>query len=294
MAMPVMTLLKKYKLQTVIKQRDLKMTDNVKNERGMTNCVLQIDESMYFSTTATAIVNNQKEGVNIGTLTASSPDFVYVSIDGLEERVNFEPLNKAVFSKEGKVTYSEGKGGRYWFSDSDPITLPMLADLIAYSLILEGKESKTIMVPIQDSVDLEFKELQIRKCETSKVIEIPKLSFEEATYIYEERNNGYCIMEGLYPKLEIVEDKITVTLHSELCIDELLAIYWLARYGIEKRANKVKVLIDVEDFIGALESAGIIYSDENEFRIGFNGDTVVSRKVRDAFANLVDKTRVKD
>ena len=157
-----------------------------------------------------------------------------VFIDGLEERINSELINKAVFSKEGKVTYSEGKGGRYWFSDSYPIALNSLADLIAYSLILEGKESKTIMVPIQGFDEPQFKQLQIWKYETSKVIELPLLTFEEATELYIERSNGYCVMEGPYPKLKKIKNEVTITLGSELCIDELLGIYWLAKYGIDK------------------------------------------------------------
>ena len=218
------------------------MYDNVKSERGMTNCVLHIDESMYFSTTAVTISDNQKENAVLGSLDFKAfrhHDYSpitsdVVSIDGLEDRVNSESLSKTVFSKGGKIVYSEGKGGRYWFSDSDPITLDNLADLIAYSLIREGRESKCFVVPVQGTEGLEFKEVYIQKLQTTNTIEIPLLTFEEATELYNERSNGFCVMEGAFPKLEIVEDKANLILGSELCIDELLAIYWLTKYGIDK------------------------------------------------------------
>jgi len=266
------------------------MSDNIKNTRGMSNCIFPVDELAYFSTTAAVIVDNQKEDVDLSSLNS----IVFVRIDGLEERVYSESLTKSVYAIQGKVVYGEGKGGRYWFSDSDPIALDNLADLIAYSLIMEGKESKTILVPVQGFDEPQFKEIEIKKHECSKVIEIPKLSFNEATEIYNARANGYCIMKGSYPELNISEGKVTLTLGSELCVDEILAVYWLAKYKIEKTSDKINVLMDVEDFIEALENACLIYSDKGELRTRFNCSTVVSKNIHNAFTALVDKTHKKD
>ena len=75
------------------------MSDNIKSERGMANCAFHADGMAYFSTTASAIINNQKEGFVLGSL-----DFKdFAQTDGLEEHIDSEPVNKAADSTQGKI-----------------------------------------------------------------------------------------------------------------------------------------------------------------------------------------------
>lgn len=106
-----------------------------------------------------------------------------------------ENLNGVRLNSEEKPNFSAGKGGRYWFDDTAGLISPRLLK----GLILHIKE------------------------QTGKELKITQLSIEEARKIYNNRDNGYCIMDEVInlPKLE--SDKMSLC--GELCVDELEAIY---------------------------------------------------------------------
>lgn len=105
-----------------------------------------------------------------------------------------EDLSGVATNKDGTVKYSSGKGGRYWFDETKGlISLKLLGVLILYAYRTEGKP-----------------------------LEILRMEIEEAKEIYAIRANGYCFMNKAgFPVVK--NDKIA--LMSELCVDELQAIF---------------------------------------------------------------------
>ena len=124
--------------------------------------------------------------------------------------------------------FSPSKGGRYWFDDDAPVTEDEMVALFGLAL---DKTKEPIQVEV--GWDDESEELGVVTIELNENQEftIPQISIELARSMYADRANGYCY----FTRLQVKDGKFAVVLGGELCLDELLAIYTIAKHAASKR-----------------------------------------------------------
>ena len=141
-----------------------------------------------------------------------------------------EPINKAI--DRNKVNnlpkYSSSKGGRYWF-DCKMVSEDEIIALFIYALIIEQLNIEST------SILLENRNI-IFKLDKENNLILPLMDIELAKQIYNERSNGY----ANFKTCKLVNATISVELGSELCLDELLAIYTLLQ---EKKKEIIQNLV---------------------------------------------------
>lgn len=151
-------------------------------------------------------------------------------------------------NKQGKKTiternntqlpiYSGSKGGRYWF-DCGLVSETEIVALFALAVIIEQQPVK-IHIPLVINLTEEDETQHGFLCtsidfDKDGEITLPLMDLGVAKQIYENRSNGYCNFKTYI----MTNGKIHVELGSELCLDELLAIYSLMQEEKKHHENK--------------------------------------------------------
>ena len=126
----------------------------------------------------------------------------------------------------GMPFYSKGKGGRYWF-DVGQVTLESIEALLGYTVLvsqhpIEFSETIEIYIEETDKTDVYNYSGEIVIDALGNLV-IPVMDQTIAQYTYDNRSNGYCDFENF-------EKDGLLKLGSELCVDELWAIYSLGKH----------------------------------------------------------------
>ena len=167
-----------------------------------------------------------------------------------------KPINRVIIrNKENDLpSYCSSKGGRYWF-DCDFVSEDEILALIGYALIQEkglipiddpfenpnhfnlaligyALIQEKGLIPIDDPFENPNHFKLVIHFDKATTIVLPNLTKEKAEAIYNDRANGYCN----FNTVKIDKNKISAELGSELCIDELVAIYYLLQ-DIKKKVT---------------------------------------------------------
>lgn len=117
--------------------------------------------------------------------------------------------------------FSLGKGGRYWFNDECPVSEDEIVALFGLALDLKQQSIEMELGGYEGIADYS---VSIKINEDQEYF-LPNIPINLATSMYADRSNGYC----LFSRLLIENKKFTIILGGELCLDELLAIYTIAK-----------------------------------------------------------------
>lgn len=120
--------------------------------------------------------------------------------------------------------YSAGKGGRYWF-DCGLVSEDEIVALFGLAVIIEQRPV-SIHIPLSihiEDIDQTDAAFLIANIDFDKEGELtlPLMDYDVAEQIYKQRSNGYCNFKTTV----LIDSQAHVELGSELCVDELLAIY---------------------------------------------------------------------
>lgn len=122
--------------------------------------------------------------------------------------------------------YSSGKGGRYWF-DCGLVSEDEIVALFGLAVIIE---QRPIIVHIPLTIYVEDTDNTDAACLVANIdfdkegeLTLPLMDPGIADQLYKQRSNGYCNFKTTV----LINDKVCAELGSELCVDELLAIYSL-------------------------------------------------------------------
>jgi hypothetical protein len=122
--------------------------------------------------------------------------------------------------------FSPSKGGRYWF-DHGMVSEDEIYALFVYAAVV-SQEVISIDIPFI----INFTEIDDTQhgflCanllfDEENNLKLPIMEYDVAEQVYKYRANGYCN----FKTCKIIDGKIHAELGSELCLDELLAIYAL-------------------------------------------------------------------
>lgn len=120
--------------------------------------------------------------------------------------------------------YSGSKGGRYWF-DCDLVSEDEIIALFGLAVIIE---QKPVIVHIPLSIHIEDIDQTDAACLVAHIdfdkegeLILPLMDLGVAEQLYKQRSNGYCNFKST----QLINNKVHAELGSELCLDELLAIY---------------------------------------------------------------------
>lgn len=122
--------------------------------------------------------------------------------------------------------FSPSKGGRYWF-DNGIVSEDEIYALFVYAAVV-SQEIISIDIPLTIIIT-ETNETQHgflsweMLFDKDNNLKLPVMDLGVAEQVYENRSNGYCN----FKTCKLIDGKIHVELGSELCLDELLAIYSL-------------------------------------------------------------------
>lgn len=122
--------------------------------------------------------------------------------------------------------YSGSKGGRYWF-DCDLVSEDEIVALFGLAVIIE---QKPVIVHIPLRIHVEDTDQTDAACLVARIdfneegeLTLPLMDPGVAKQLYDNRSNGYCN----FKTAQLINNKVCAELGSELCVDELLAIYSL-------------------------------------------------------------------
>lgn len=122
--------------------------------------------------------------------------------------------------------FSPSKGGRYWF-DCGMVSEDEIYALFVYAAVV-SQEVISIDIPFiinfteTDDTQHGFLCANLLFDEENN-LKLPIMDYDVAEQVYKYRANGYCN----FNTCTIIDGKIYAELGSELCLDELLAIYAL-------------------------------------------------------------------
>ena len=122
--------------------------------------------------------------------------------------------------------FSPGKGGRYWF-DCGMVSEDEIYALFVYAAVV-SQEVISIDIPLTVTVEETDDTQHGFLCasllfDENNDLKLPIMGYDIAEHVYKYRANGYCN----FKTCKIIDGKIHAELGSELCLDELLAIYSL-------------------------------------------------------------------
>ncbi len=136
--------------------------------------------------------------------------------------INKKTCNKL---KSSNLPYfSPSKGGRYWF-DCGMVTEDEIYALFVYAAVV-SQETISIDIPLTinitetDETEHGFLCAKLLFNQENE-LKLPVMDLGVAEHVYKYRANGYCN----FKTCKLIDNKVHVELGSELCLDELLAIY---------------------------------------------------------------------
>lgn len=140
--------------------------------------------------------------------------------------------NPVIHHAEGSTLpeFSTSKGERYWFSDVESVSEDELVALFGLAIdqtrqSIEMRLGGYSVMGMGDCSVFEDIDVFIGLNENKEFF-LPYLPLALAESIYTDRSNGYCDFNGLL----VENEKFSLILDGELCLDELLAIYTIAKH----------------------------------------------------------------